>query len=113
MSSLNVINAQCLTMNDVSYNIKATATPIASSWVLDNQGALVTSSNFSFSQVKIAVSSTSQSSLPSWFSWNATTRTFSIVSNNNADAGSYSFKFKFTSALHKGWSCVIKMTAVL
>jgi hypothetical protein len=36
-------------MNDVSYNIKATTTPIASSWVLDNQGALVTSSNFSFS----------------------------------------------------------------
>ena len=100
-------------MNNVSYNIKATATPLASTWVLDNQGALVTSSNFSFSQVSIAVKSTSQSSLPSWFSWNATTRIFSIVSNNNAHAGSHGFSFTFTSLLHEGWSCVIKLTAVL
>ena len=112
-TNLNVINAQCLTMNDVNYNIKATANPVASNWVLDNQGAIETSSNFSFSQVSISVSSTSLSKLPSWFSWNSTTRTFSIMSNSNSDSGSYSFNFKLTSLLHEGWSCVIKMKAVL
>ena len=92
-----MINAQCLTINDIYYNIKATANPIASNWVLDNQGALEISSNFNFSQVSFSVTSTSQSKLPSWFSWNISTRTFSILSNKNADAGSYNFEFKLTS----------------